>query len=131
MKLLLDTHIWLWSLLDPERLTPKVRDALKSPDNELWLSPISVWEALMLVDRGRLSVTGDATQWVEDMVRALPRREAPLTYQVAVESRRVTLPHQDPADRFLAATAVVYELTLVTADERLLQSPSITVLANR
>lgn len=131
MKLLLDTHIWLWSLLDPERLTPKVRDALKSPDNELWLSPISVWEALMLVDRGRLSVTGDATQWVEDMVRALPRREAPLTYQVAVESRRVPLPHQDPADRFLAATAVVYELTLVTADERLLQSPSITILANR
>ncbi len=131
MKLLLDTHIWLWSLLDPEQLTPRVRSALQSPENELWLSPISIWEALMLVERGRLSVESDASKWVEDMVRALPRREAPLTHQVAVESRRVSLSHQDPADRFLAATAVVYELTLVTADERLLQSPSIAVMANR
>lgn len=131
MKLLLDTHIWLWSLLDPDRLTSPVRDALQSPQNELWLSPISVWEALMLVERGRLSVESDATEWVEDMVGALPRREAPLTHQVAVESRRVSLSHQDPADRFLAATAVVYELTLVTADERMLQSPNFAVLANR
>ena len=131
MKLLLDTHIWLWSLLEPERLTPQVREALQSSHNELWLSPISIWEALMLIERGRLSVDTDATEWVDDMVRALPRREAPLTHQVAVQSRRVALPHQDPADRFLAATAVVYELTLVTADERLLQSPGISVLANR
>jgi len=131
LKLLLDTHIWLWSLLDPDRLTSPVRDALQSPQNELWLSPISVWEALMLVERGRLSVESDATEWVEDMVGALPRREAPLTHQVAVESRRVSLSHQDPADRFLAATAVVYELTLVTADERMLQSPNFAVLANR
>lgn len=131
MKLLLDTHIWLWSLLEPERLTPQVREALQSPHNELWLSPISIWEALMLIERGRLSVDTDATEWVDDMVRALPRREAPLTHQVVLHSRRVALPHQDAADRFLAATAVVYELTLVTADERLLQSPGIAVLANR
>ena len=62
MKLLLDTHIWLWGLLDPDRLTPSVRRALQAPENELWLSPISVWEALILVERGRLTVKGSAAE---------------------------------------------------------------------
>lgn len=131
MRFLLDTHIWLWSLLDPERLNQNVSNALRSSDNEIWLSPISVWEALMLVDRGLIFVAGDPTQWVEAMIRALPRREARLTHQVAVESRRVSLSHQDPADRFLLATALVYDLTLVTADARLLGSPDIETLSNR
>lgn len=131
MKLLLDTHIWLWALLEPERLTPAVRTALESADNELWLSPISVWEALVLAERGRLSPNAPVTEWIERMVRAIPRREAPLTHDIAVASRQLTLPHQDPADRFLAATALVLGLTLVTADERLLESKDYAVLANR
>lgn len=131
MKLLLDTHIWLWSLLEPERLSPEVRRTLEEPGNELWLSPISIWEALMLVERGRLAVDTDPITWIEEMVRALPRREALVTHEVAIESRRVTLPHQDPADRFLAATAAVYQLTLVTADDRLLHSKGFAVMANR
>ena len=131
MKLLLDTHIWLWSLLEPERLGAEVRAALQADDTELWLSPISIWEALMLVERGRLAVDGDPVAWVEDMVRTLPRREAAVTHEVAIESRRVKLQHQDPADRFLAATAAVYQLTLVTADERLLQAKGFAVMANR
>ena len=131
MRLLLDTHIWLWGLLDPDRLTPAVQRALQTPENELWLSPISVWEALVLVERGRLTVKGSAVEWVEAMVQALPRREAPLTHEIAVASRRLSLSHQDPADRFLAATATVLELTLVTADDRLLRTTEYAVLANR
>lgn len=72
MKLLLDTHIWLWGLLEPDRLSAPVREALTSPENEIWLSPISVWEAVMFVERGRLSVTLPAAEWVESMVQALP-----------------------------------------------------------
>ncbi len=131
MKLLLDTHIWLWGLLDPERLTPAVRRALRSAENELWLSPISVWEAVILVERGRLKVKRPVAEWVEQMVQALPRREAPLTHEIAVASRQLKLSHQDPADRFLAATAKVMGLTLVTADARLLRSKEYAVLANR
>ncbi len=131
MKLLLDTHVWLWGLLEPERLTPTVRAALQAPENELWLSPISAWEALVLVERGRLRITMPAAEWVEKMVQALPRREAPLTHEIAIVSRRLALSHQDPADRFIAATASVLGLTLVTADERLLQSKEYAVLANR
>lgn len=130
VKLLLDTHIWLWGLLEPDRLVPAVRDALQSPDNELWLSPISVWEALVLVERGRLLLTTSPAEWVQNMVRAIPRREAALTHDIAVMSRQLSLSHEDPADRFLAATARVLGLTLVTADERLLRSNEYAVLPN-
>lgn len=131
MKLLLDTHIWLWALLEPERLAGGVRAALQAPENELWLSPISVWEAMILAERGHLSVTSGAQGWVRQMVDAIPRREAPLTHDIALMSRTLSLPHHDPADRFLAATARVLELTLVTADERLLASTEYAVMANR
>jgi len=130
-KLLLDTHIWIWALIEPERLSPTVRTALASTDSELWLSPISVWEALLLAERGRVRVDSTPTEWVERMVRALPRREAALTHDIAVASRQLTLAHEDPADRFLAATAKVLGLTLVTADERLLASTEYAVLPNR
>lgn len=129
--MLLDTHIRLWSLLEPERLGPEVRRAIQAKDNELWLSPISIWEALMLVERVKLAVEVDPVTRVEDMVRALPRREAAMTHEVVIESRRANLAHQDPADRFLAATAMVYQLTLVTADQRLLHSKGFAVMANR
>jgi PIN domain nuclease of toxin-antitoxin system len=131
MKLLLDTHIWLWGLLDPTRLAPAVRRVLETPGHELWLSPVSVWEAVMLVERGRITVRGDPRDAVERMLRAVAAREAPLTHDIALASRQVTLPHEDPADRFIAATARVMGLTLVTADERLLHSTEYTVLANR
>jgi len=49
VKLLLDTHIWLWGLLEPGRLSPRVAAALASPDGERWLSPLSIWEALLLI----------------------------------------------------------------------------------
>jgi PIN domain nuclease of toxin-antitoxin system len=130
-RLLLDTHIWLWALLDPDRLSPAVRAELASAENELWLSPISVWEAMLLAERGRVRVDTTPTEWVERMVTALPRREAALTHDIAVASRRLTLSHEDPADRFLAATAQVLGLTLVTADARLIASTEYDVMANR
>lgn len=58
-------------------------------------------------------------------------REAPITHEIVLESRRIDLPHEDPADRFLSATAKVLDLTLVTADERLLGAEHFKVLANK
>ncbi len=131
MRLLLDTHIFLWSLLEPERLSPDVAAALQDPGTELWLSPIVVWEVLVLADKGRIILEPDAETWIREVLRAIPFREAPLTSEVAIVSRTVALPHRDPADRFLAATAIVYGLTLVTADARLLHAPHVPTLANR
>ena len=131
MRLLLDTHIWIWSLLEPAKLSRRVRAELETAENELWLSPVSVWELLILIEKGRVAVDKDPVPWVAEVSRTVALREAPLTHEVAVESRVIDLPHQDPVDRFLAATARVYDLTLVTADDRLLGSRRITTLANR
>lgn len=131
VNLLLDTHIWLWSLLEPERLSRRVTAALRSRENEIWLSPISTWELLMLVERGRVVLDTDPQRWLEKATSIAPMREAPLTHEIARESRRVEVPHQDPADRFIAATAKVLSLTLVTADSRLIGSKGFSSLANR
>ena len=131
VKLLLDTHIFLWSLLEPTRLSERVAAELQNPLNELWLSPIVIWEVLILAERGRVTLEPDAATWIRRACRAVPLREAPVNHEVAIQSRAVDLAHQDPADRFLAATALVYDLTLVTADERLLRSRQIASLANR
>jgi PIN domain nuclease of toxin-antitoxin system len=131
VRLLLDTHIWLWSLLEPSRLGRRTAEVLDDPANELWLSPVSVWEALMLAERRRVVLLPDAEQWVRATLERLPFREAPLNAEVAMASRALRIPSDDPADRFLAATARVYELTLVTADSRLRRIPHIAVLPNR
>ncbi len=129
MKLLLDTHIWLWSLQDPVRLGKRVLHELRSPANELWLSPISTWEALTLNAKGRIQLPTDLVQWVARATA--PLKEAPLTHEIALAARLMPLSHKDPADRFLAATAQVLHLTLVTADANLLGLGDIPTLANR
>jgi PIN domain nuclease of toxin-antitoxin system len=130
VRLLLDTHIWLWSLLDPERLGPRTRAAIDDPDHEKWLSPVSVWEPLVLAERGRLALEPDPESWARVHLARLPLQEAPLTAEVAIASRRLRIGSTDPADRFLAASALVYELTLVTADARLREIDGVDVLPN-
>ena len=131
MKLLLDTHIWLWSLLDPQRLSRRVIRELENKRNELWLSPISVWEVLILHQKRRIVLRENVEEWIGRALRAAPLTEAPVSHAVALETRAIHLPHNDPADRFLAATAKVFGLTLVTADEHLLKAKGISTLANR
>ncbi len=131
MKLLLDTHIWLWSLLEPARLSRRVARVLEDRDNELWLSPISTWELIVLCDKGRVILDEAVEQWISRATEAAPLRETPLTHEVLLETRRIRLPHNDPADHFLGATARVLRLTLATADERLIRARQFPVLANR
>ena len=127
MKLLLDTHIWIWFLQNPEQIAARTLDHLADPTNELWLSPISTWEAVMLHRKGRIRLPADLSEWLSKSTAGI--FEAPLTHEIALASQRLTF-HADPADRFLAATAQVLDLILVTADEKLLGLSAIKTLAN-
>ena len=118
---LLDTHVWLWGLVDPVRLRKKTRALLAAPDATLWLSPISIWETSLLVERGRLELDTGPRTWIQDAIVSSGVGEVPLNHEVALQSRELELKHDDPADRFIAATAMVYQLPLVTADDRLLR----------
>lgn len=133
VRLLLDTHVWIWSHVEPERLTKRVAAALADRRHELWLSPISIWEFLLLAEHGRVRVKAGMTpdEWVIEALTRAPVHDAPVTRDVAIRSRSVVVSHDDPADRFLAATADVYQLTLVTADDRLLRGKGYRTLANR
>lgn len=131
MKLLLDTHIWLWSALEPNRLARRVEKALADPENELWLSAISVWELTLLSRKRRLNMPPDIPTWVAKTMEDLQLTEAPLTVEVALAIPSISFSHGDPADHFLAASAQVFDLTLVTSDEHLMHLPGIRVLANR
>jgi PIN domain nuclease of toxin-antitoxin system len=101
---------------------------LSNVDNELWISPVSVWEALVLMQKGRVRVENPFA-WVDRAVEQL--HEAPLTREIVSTGLALPLAHADPADRFLAATAKILKLTLVTADQRLLGWGEIASLANR
>jgi PIN domain nuclease of toxin-antitoxin system len=128
LRLLLDTHVWIWSHVDPERLNASARAALVDPGSELWLSPISVWEARVLLENGRITVAEEPRVWLERLLRSAPLLECVLTNEVALTARELPLAHEDPADRFLAASALVYDLELITADRRLLNADAFRTL---
>ena len=131
MRLLLDTHIWLWTRLEPKRLTRRVARAIDDPRNELWISPVNIWEILSLCAKGRLKLKGGPVDWISEEFDVVAFREASLTNEVALAIETFALPHHDPMDTFLVATAKVYDLTLVTADTNLLASKACKVLSNR
>jgi len=119
LKLLFDTHIWLWSVSNPSRLARRVKVELSRSSNELWISPISAWELLILAERGRIKLDDEPRKWVIEAFTRTPAQEAAINVEIAVRSREIMARHPDPADRFLVATALVYGLTLVTADAAL------------
>ncbi len=116
----------MWHLIGSERLPTGLRVAIDDAGAEVFLSPISVWELGGLAERGRVRLALGVREWVAQARRRLPLREAPLTIEVALMSRELDLPHQDPADRLIAASAVAYRLTLLTVDQRLARAGAVT-----
>lgn len=128
---LLDTHIWLWSLLEPQRLVPPVTKALMTNGGKLWLSSISVWETTVLAEKRRIELNRPTREWLSQALRKAPVHEASITFEVATAAAEIELPHRDPADRLILATAKVFDLTLITADRTLLEQDTAPTLANR
>ena len=84
-----------------------------------------------MVEKGRVVLDRPPATWIAEVREAVPFQEAPLTGEVAILSRSIDLPHQDPADRFIAATAAIHGLTLVTSDDQILSSKMVSLLSNR
>jgi PIN domain nuclease of toxin-antitoxin system len=129
-RLLLDTHIWVWAATEPHKLTSEVHKLLNSPETDRFLSPISLWELTVLVEKKRFALKEDFVVWVQRSISDLNLKETSLSWKVAYEMRYVLPNHKDPADRFLAATAIAFDLILVTADQKLIGVPGLKVLAN-
>ncbi|MBI2682788.1 MAG: type II toxin-antitoxin system VapC family toxin [Acidobacteriales bacterium] len=128
MKLLLDSHVFLWSVLEPERLGNRARRLLADVNHELWVSPLTVWELLVAHDKGRIDLGDQPVHYLRRLLTLGPAKEAALTFEVSLMAERIVIPHRDPIDRLLAATAAHYGLTLLTADRALLQGKGFQTL---
>jgi PIN domain nuclease of toxin-antitoxin system len=129
-RFLLDTHIWLWAATEPHKLTSEVHRLLSNPEVDRFLSPISLWELSVMVEKKRFALKEDFAVWVQKSITDLNLKETSLVWKVAYEMRYILPHHKDPADRFLAATAIAFDLILVTADQKLIGVPGLRVLAN-
>ena len=130
MRLLLDTHIWLWSLCEPHRLSSEVQKVLADTNNEVFLSAVSLWEMAIQVEKKRIRMKEGLAAWFLRTSQELVLQEVPLTWKAVLELPFVLPSHKDPADRLLVATAIAHDMVLVTADEQLIDVPGLRVLAN-
>jgi PIN domain nuclease of toxin-antitoxin system len=120
--ILLDTHVLLWAASDDRKLGRKTRNMIdrRWANGELAVPAIAFWEVGLLEARGRVSLSTPVRAW-RDAVLTAGAVELALDGNVAVRALDLAALHDDPADRFIVATALAHEATLVTADERLLE----------
>ncbi len=121
MKLLLDTHAFIWSFDEPERLPARVLEALQDPGNELMLSAISVFEMHLKIDAGKLDIGLPLEEVVRDHERANGMAVLPLRAAHVYAIGDLPRLHRDPFDRLLVAQAVVEDAVLVSGDEKVAQ----------
>jgi PIN domain nuclease of toxin-antitoxin system len=128
--ILLDTHIWIWWVSQHSRLTTKIRQEIQAHQtNGLGNSIISCWEVAKLVELGRLQLNQPVSQWLTQALAHPGVHLLDLTVQIVVESTQ--LPgtfHRDPADQIIVATARIYNLSLLTVDDKIVNYPHVTAL---
>lgn len=105
MSLLLDTHVFLWALLDSARLGPSVAARLADPDVPVVLSSVSAWEIAIKESLGKLALPGPSTSWVPEAARRLGVSVLPLEMEAALAVSALPWHHRDPFDRLLIAQA--------------------------
>lgn len=121
--LVIDTHVWLWLESDPARLGKVARTRIEAAARagSLWVSVMSVWEIGMLVAKDRIRLAMPLDEWIRQASATPGMQMLGLIPDIALESSRLPEgPHGDPVDRILIASARVHNLTLLTADEKIL-----------
>ena len=122
--IVLDTHVFLWYALDDPSLPKAFKARLAGEPKSVLVPSISIWEATLLAERGRIQIQSSRPGTaVRRFLRQSKFMEAPLTSEIAVLSRELVFEHEDPADRFIAATAHSLGASLATHDERLRRLP--------
>jgi len=126
VRVLLDTHVWVWTQEQPERLGPRTKRLLVGEEHENWVCPISTLEISRLVAAGDVRLSVPLADWIVQSMAELSAQTVPASHEVAMEA--YALPgtfHRDPADRLIVAAARRNGLTLVTADDRILTYPHV------
>ncbi len=121
MPILCDTHVLLWSVLTPEKLSSKATAKFNAARvaGELACADISLWEIAMLLERGRVQSPLPTEDFIAKLCKALLLQILPITPKIAAVAQSGSFRHGDPADRLIAATAQIHDIELITADHTL------------
>lgn len=120
MRLLLDTHVWLWWFASPEKLAPNVRTRIGDPANEIIVSAASAWEVSIKYALGKLSFPGLPDVLVFRTFGEQQMMPLAISHEHALRIATLPFHHRDPFDRVLIAQAQMEDVPIITADERLL-----------
>ncbi len=116
MRLLLDTHTFLWWVNDASPLSRRARSAIADPGNECWLSLASCWEMAVKLSLGKLKIGASIERFIPEQLAANGFRELGIELRHVACVSRLQFHHRDPFDRLLAAQAIEEGLTIVSAD---------------
>ena len=126
MTYLLDTHVWIWWNMHPQKLSNRVRALVSAPDryDEMLLSAISLWEFAKLLEKGRLAISCDPVEWMNEALQMPKLRLVPLSPSIPYRSTTLPPPfHDDPADQIVVATARDENAAVLTSDARIRSYP--------
>ena len=126
--IVLDTHAWVWFISNPELLSKRAKKVTDTAINakEIFISSISAWEIALLVEKGRLKLTLDVTDWISKSERLPFFRFIPVDNSIVIKAVNLPQPlHNDPADRIIIATAKAIGAHIVTKDEKILKYPHV------
>lgn len=119
MKLLLDTHAFVWLASDLKRLPAKARSALKESAGRLFLSSASTLEVALLTKRGRLELPLAVADYIELALAHHGIQEVAIDRRIAVRSALLPDIHNDPFDRLIVATGLIGDMVVLTKDEKI------------
>lgn len=132
MNYLLDTHVWIWAVKEPEKLGQRTMSILRNADNRLLVSTVSTLEIAQLVSKGRLSLKRAVKGWVKKSLDLLLADTVVVSHDIAMHAYALKPGfHNDPADRLLVSTALCNKCRLITADRKILGYPHVKTLDAR
>jgi PIN domain nuclease of toxin-antitoxin system len=121
MKLLLDTHAFIWLTTDDDRLSVSARNAMLDSRSTLYLSSASLWEIVIKSAIGKLRLPENTEAFVHKHLKAARITELPITFKHAFHLQHLPDHHKDPFDRMLVAQALTEKLTILTIDPLIAQ----------
>ena len=124
MKYLFDTHTWIWWHTNPQKISNEIKNIIADPENfeEILLSTISIWEFCKLVEKGKLGISKDPLEWINEAIDDISGLRL-IDLSPVISYKSTTLPkpfHNDPADQIIVATAREESATILTKDQRIL-----------
>ncbi len=119
MRILLDTQVWLWMLMSPDRLSDRGRSLVEDPSNDLLLSAASTWEIAIKASLGKLELPGPPEVVVPKMMDESQVTALPILLSHTLRVAELPQHHRDPFDRLLVAQAQLEAVPILTADARI------------